>query len=1477
MVKKFRRAAAGLEEQLPSDLRPSAVLKGTCDYLFHGVIGNARSLAHVHHFVWDRTRAIRNDFSIQQITKPEDLRIAIECYERIARFHILSLHQLALPDKPYSKYDWQQEREQLDRTLLSLMQYYDDCRGRVQLPNEAEFRAYCVIFQLQDPTPDLEDRVQSWPREVVQDQRIQKALNIYMAACNVMDAQGPLKPRANHLIARQDWQRFWTVVASKEVSYLMACVAEIYFNLVRRTILNALFRTSRASSNMITPDWTVDVLCELLAFDSGDEVYTYCEHFGFAFKGRDDGQHYLDLSSVRGRTLPEPTAGIPKQSKTSLVEDKRFGRTLPAIIDGLTVQGAQQKGMVTEVEEDDGMEDAVDAENLRTESPNGNEHADLDEEDDGESLFIPEAQKPYVSQSKTSAPFSNSISAPASAMPSIFSGPGNGLSFGRPSNIDQGSGIFAQASDQPAHSAPIAGLGIATPKFDFLKPSTTRPTTTLASAPSFDFARKNAPQTPTTKIQNSSTLQQSTLSEPTGDQHSVFSVSKIPTQNTAPPLFQFANNISTQPTSVGENTSPKIETSLFSNAFAPVKQEPQPLSPGPKTELSVGQPAGAPEPPALSFSGQQQSETKVSQPHFTTSPTSPNSNSNQHHSPPGSSSGIKRASFSNDTRPKKPSPLSNSFSISDDTSNAISSEPAFVQTKSQQAEEPFTVGQSEVSRARSADVKDLAKTHAEEADQNLDKIITRVAKEFVEDPIAGILKQYIEFHVQQTVREVYNKLETESLNAEAEEFRQSSLTRRYGRRWRDIFWQRRLAKSGRDRRQRRQRRLQERGSQDVDDGSLRGTGSMQGDSRMGSALALRNDDLNTQWEVTESTFDQFANGSQITRSIRNDPQARTGSKRPTSSHGPEGVGMARHFGHKRFKSVSHVDDHGRVAKPSLTSHSNADILKRSSFLGFSLSGDTASSKNTTKSNYFRLKALGIHRVDNALNDRGTKRRLSASQQAFAQTSPPALRPSSSLASRCEESSPRLLMPPPSSVPPRTPLSNDEDEALFSRLKAARDNLKDSTTFYKSEVGKEEDLRRSMNSSRSSNEFESPSMAKARAEARLRASQTGSDRGGTGTKHDVPAYRLRESRFVPRENYAKAIERSKDFRESRSRETSRPESRLGQSAPHPETKSEALAEQSRGSQYLTAPEVQSIAPRTNGTKVHSAVSPELAKPPTIASASKSPMSFTPQAPLSFANHTTQISDHNPFLQSSVTNSFEGFGSQQASGFKDKNLKSATFQDHTIQPSQINQALANSFGSSHGFGHNQVLALPKHSHTPPQQGSYLQSQAISLMSDDEDETPVQSAPQSEFHSNAHTEELFDESADENELFNVHGHVNPYDLLAHQADEDEGDWDGQVDDEDDHYDGRDEGLNGYADDEEDVEESGDGTTDDDEVGDFDEDEDEEGDGSEEGSEDNRPAQRIPWQRQEFDNPWTAKPEKNPALQAVGNTAEEAIELSD
>ncbi|EON66017.1 hypothetical protein W97_05260 [Coniosporium apollinis CBS 100218] len=409
MVKKFRRAAAGIDEQLPSDLRPPTVLQWTVNYLFNDLVSEADSIASVHHFIWDRTRAIRNDFSIQQVTKLNDIRIAIESYERIARFHILTLHQLAQPQKPHEKYDWYQDREQLDRTLLSLMQYYDDSRNHFRSPNEAEFRAYCIIFQIQDPTPDLEDRIQSWPTEIVQDSRVQTALKLYAAAGNVADAQGPLKPRTQHPIAQANWQRFWKLVKSNAVSYLMACVAEIYFNLVRRIALNSLLVGYRQGGNTRNEDWSIKEMVDVLGFDNEEQVRNFVGHYGFGVGRRQDDTQFLDFSTVQVRQLGEPSAGLqPQLFSRRLVEFKRCGRTLSAVINGLTVSAARKAGLIEESEE---MEDA------------------LEENGESDSLFVRQDEGEKQEPPK---PITNGIFGLFSGSPAVNGAAAGGF-FGKPS------------------------------------------------------------------------------------------------------------------------------------------------------------------------------------------------------------------------------------------------------------------------------------------------------------------------------------------------------------------------------------------------------------------------------------------------------------------------------------------------------------------------------------------------------------------------------------------------------------------------------------------------------------------------------------------------------------------------------------------------------------------------------------------------------------------------------------------------------------------------------------------------------------------------------------------------------------------------------------------------------------------------------------------------------------------------------------
>ena len=317
MVKRFRRSAAGYDEQLPSDIRPPAVLQRTLNYLINDVIGGPESLHRVHKFVWDRTRGIRNDFSIQQVTKVDDLRIAIDCFERIARFHILSLHQLS--KAAGTGFDHHQEREQLNNTLLSLMYYYDDSRHKLTSPNEAEFRAYCIIFEIQDQRPDLEDRAQNWPRPILKDPRVQIAFKLYAAAGNTSDEQGPLRPRTQFLIAQANTGGFWSLVQSNAVSYMMACVAEIYFGLVRRTALQAISKAYRAKRLDQTrmDDWTLKDLTNALGFDDESKTQQYFRFNNVKIHKKENGTEFIDVGSVMDDIGQSPQFTDPDHLQTS--------------------------------------------------------------------------------------------------------------------------------------------------------------------------------------------------------------------------------------------------------------------------------------------------------------------------------------------------------------------------------------------------------------------------------------------------------------------------------------------------------------------------------------------------------------------------------------------------------------------------------------------------------------------------------------------------------------------------------------------------------------------------------------------------------------------------------------------------------------------------------------------------------------------------------------------------------------------------------------------------------------------------------------------------------------------------------------------------------------------------------------------------------------------------------------------------------
>ncbi|KAI7581782.1 hypothetical protein KC316_g8245 [Hortaea werneckii] len=213
-----------------------------------------------------------------------------------------------------------------------------------------------------------------------------------------------------------------------------------------------------------------------------------------------------------------------------------------------------------------------------------------------------------------------------------------------------------------------------------------------------------------------------------------------------------------------------------------------------------------------------------------------------------------------------------------------------------------------------------------------------------------------------------------------------------------------------------------------------------------------------------------------------------------------------------------------------------------------------------RSNYFRLRAAGVP-TEWDDNLRGTKRKLSESGRTSTllpsiRTSPqPKLAKSSDDQTLQMSALMKTTTAPPSfssandisqqtsaagpAVNAASGVSDHRDEDIISRVRRAREALARGADDFKKDMETEMKVRESMRSSTSSND--SPSLARARAEARLAASH-GNSTSYSATRN-VPAYRLRESRFVPKEQYGRAIERSKEMRASRSKEISRPTSRM----------------------------------------------------------------------------------------------------------------------------------------------------------------------------------------------------------------------------------------------------------------------------------------------------------------------------------------------
>ncbi|KAL5604101.1 uncharacterized protein BROUX77_004287 [Berkeleyomyces rouxiae] len=331
MVKKLARSAAGQEAPLPMDVRSVACIRRTLDYLLDDLMKTEDNLPNTHGFLWDRTRAIRRDFAFFSSMNKDEMLDQIYCLETLTRFHVTALHILSRPGVAPEDFSEQQEVEQLGKSLLSLIYAYDDCRNQgIVCKNEAEFRAYYLVLRAFD-TNILDVLESEWNIAALIDSPIiQTALSIFQSLKSPRDPKGPIRVGVGSVAA--PFCSFFDIVSSPDVSFTMACFAEIHFGRYRRAVLRGLNKAF-ARPRGFAKDITAADINKHLRFDTVDECVEFVELHGLTFTPDAAEAAITDdrvLVAQYGQDLDHPR--LKNTFSRTMVDKKRGSLPLPHII-----------------------------------------------------------------------------------------------------------------------------------------------------------------------------------------------------------------------------------------------------------------------------------------------------------------------------------------------------------------------------------------------------------------------------------------------------------------------------------------------------------------------------------------------------------------------------------------------------------------------------------------------------------------------------------------------------------------------------------------------------------------------------------------------------------------------------------------------------------------------------------------------------------------------------------------------------------------------------------------------------------------------------------------------------------------------------------------------------------------------------------------------------------------------------------------
>lgn len=246
-VKQYSRSSADQEAPLPFELRPVGVLQMTMGYLLHRIVELCDSpdvnVGDWYHFLWDRTRGIRKDITQQEMC----CQGSVELVEQCARFHIHCSARL-VAEEP-AVFDQKINTENLTKCLQTLKYMYHDLHLKGEsCPNEAEFRAYIILLNLNDGNFMWE--VQQLKPDIQKSPEVKFAMDVYSA------------------LDKNNYVRFFKLV--KTTTYLNACVLMRYFVQVRNKALETLLRSY--SNRSMSVQYPLSKLVRVLGFDDTESA-----------------------------------------------------------------------------------------------------------------------------------------------------------------------------------------------------------------------------------------------------------------------------------------------------------------------------------------------------------------------------------------------------------------------------------------------------------------------------------------------------------------------------------------------------------------------------------------------------------------------------------------------------------------------------------------------------------------------------------------------------------------------------------------------------------------------------------------------------------------------------------------------------------------------------------------------------------------------------------------------------------------------------------------------------------------------------------------------------------------------------------------------------------------------------------------------------------------------------------------------------